>query len=165
MWLAETERKRLSEKTEKSKQLGEVVRFVITGGVCFLIELAALKIFRDVIGLGNLVSGTLNYGTLIATAIAFLISVIVNYLLCVRWVFDGAGEQGNAQRAGFLITSVIGFFLNLGLMWLFGKLFQEDLVLFRVFSFEVKMYLVSKSMATVIVMVWNYFTKRKILRR
>ena len=91
--------------------------------------------------------------------------MIVNYLMCVRWVFDGAGEQGNAQRAGFLITSVIGFFLNLGLMWLFGKLFQEDLVLFKVFSFEVKMYLVSKSMATVIVMVWNYFTKRKILRR
>ena len=101
----------------------------------------------------------------VATAIAFLISVIVNYLMCVRWVFDGAGEQGNAQRAGFLITSVIGFFLNLGLMWLFGRLFQEDLVLFRVFSFEVKMYLVSKSMATVIVMVWNYFTKRKILQK
>ena len=114
-----------SKGTEKSKRMGEVVRFVITGGVCFLIELAALKVFRDVIGLGKLVNGTLNYGTLIATAIAFLISVIVNYLMCVRWVFDGAGEQGNAQRAGFLITSVIGFFLNLGLMWLFGKLFQE----------------------------------------
>ncbi len=147
----------------KKSRLGEVIRFCITGGVCFLIELVALKILRDVLGLGKLVSGTLNYGTLIATAIAFLISVIVNYLMCVKWVFEGAGEQGNAQRAGFLITSVVGFFLNLALMWLFGQLFWEDQVLFRVFSVEIKMYLVSKAMATVIVMVWNYFTKRKII--
>ena len=142
------------EKQGGENRLKEAIRFAVSGGVCFLIEFAVLVILRDKAGLD----------TLIAAPVAFLVSVIVNYLMCVRWVFDGAGEQGNAQRAGFLITSVIGFFLNLGLMWLFGKLFQEDLVLFRVFSFEVKMYLVSKSMATVIVMVWNYFTKRKILR-
>lgn len=154
------------EKNEtKGGRTGEVIRFVVTGGVCFLIELAALKLLRDAAGLGKLVSGTLNYGTLIATAIAFLISVAVNYLMCVRWVFEGAGEQGNAQRAGFLATSVAGFFLNLALMWLFGRLFGEDGVVLRVFSFEIRMYLVSKAMATVIVMIWNYITKRRILKR
>ncbi len=151
---------------EKPKgRLGEVIRFVVTGGVCFLIELAALKLFRDVIGLEKLNADGGNLGTVLATAIAFLISVIVNYILCVKWVFEGAGEQGNAQRVGFLITSVIGLFLNMGLMWLFGRLFGEDRVLFQVFSFEVKMYLISKSIATVLVMIWNYFTKKWILRR
>ena len=144
----------MSEET-KNKRLWEVIRFCITGGVCFLIELAALILLRDKAGLD----------TLIATPIAFLVSVIVNYLMCIRWVFDGAGEQGNAQRAGFLITSVIGLALNELLMWLFRLIFGEDTVVVQVFSFAVTMYMVNKTMATVIVMIWNYFTKRWILRR
>ena len=147
------------------RRMKEVVRFAVTGGVCFLIEIAALRLFRDVIGLEKLNSGNANYGTVLAAAIAFLISVVFNYLLCVRWVFEGAGEQGNARRAGFLITSVIGLFLNMGLMALFGRLFGEDAVLFRMFSLEIRMYMVSKAMATVIVMIWNYFTKRWILKK
>ena len=133
----------------------EIIRFAVSGGVCFLIELAALILLRDKAGLD----------TLIATPIAFLISVIVNYLMCIRWVFDGAGEQGNAQRAGFLITSVIGLALNELLMWLFRLIFGEDTVVVQVFSFAVTMYMVNKTMATVIVMIWNYFTKRWILQK
>ena len=145
----------MSEKTDKNKRLWEVIRFAITGGVCFLIELAALILLRDTAGLD----------TLVATPIAFLISVIVNYLMCIRWVFDGAGEQGNAQRAGFLITSVIGLALNELLMWLFRLIFGEDTVVVQVFSFAVTMYMVNKTMATVLVMIWNYFTKRWILNK
>ena len=131
--------------SEKKSRIGEVIRFCITGGVCFLIELAALILLRDTAGLD----------TLIATPIAFLISVIVNYLMCIRWVFDGAGEQGNAQRVGFLITSVIGLVLNELLMWVFRMVFGEDTVVLQVFSFAVTMYMVNKTLATVIVMVWN----------
>lgn len=140
---------------KKENRLGEVIRFVITGGVCFLIELAALILLRDKAGLD----------TLIATPIAFTISVIVNYLLCVKWVFDGAGEQGNKQKIGFVVTSVMGLLLNELLMWLFRIIFGEDTVLLTVFSFAVTMYMVNKTMATVIVMIWNYFTKRWILKK
>ena len=139
----------------KNKRLGEVIRFVITGGVCFLIELVALILLRDKAGLD----------TLVAVPIAFLVSVIVNYLMCVRWVFDGAGEQGSAQRVGFLVTSVAGLLLNELLMWLFRMAFGEDTVVVWVFSFAVTMYMVNKTIATFIVMVWNYFTKRWILKK
>lgn len=140
---------------EKKSRSGEILRFVITGGICFLIELGVLVLLRDTAGLD----------TLIAVPIAFLVSVVVNYLLCVRWVFEGAGDQGNAQRAGFLITSLIGLLLNELLMWLFRVAFGEDTVIFTVFSFAVSMYMVNKTLATVIVMIWNYFTKRWILRK
>ena len=133
----------------------EVVRFVITGGVCFLIEFAALVALRDGAGLD----------TLIATPIAFLISVIVNYVMCVKWVFDGAGEQGNAQRAGFLVTSAVGLGLNELLMLLFRAAFGENTPVVTVAGFTVTMYMVNKMMATVIVMIWNYVTKRWILKR
>ena len=139
----------------KSKCFGEVIRFGISGGVCFLIELVALILLRDTVGLD----------TLIAAPIAFLISVIINYLMCIKWVFDGAGEQGNKQKIGFLVTSVMGLLLNELLMWLFRMCFGEDTVVLTVFSFAVTMYMVNKCLATVIVMVWNYFTKRWILKK
>ena len=135
--------------------LMEGLRFVITGGVCFLIEFAALVLLRDTCGLD----------TLAAVPIAFLISVVFNYLLCVKWVFPGAGEQDRAAKTGFLVTSVMGLLLNEGLMWLFRRLFGEDSVVLTVFGFTVTMYMVNKALATLIVMIWNYITKRWILRK
>ena len=144
-----------NEESRNHDRMKEVIRFVITGGVCFLIEFAALVALRDGVGLD----------TLIATPIAFLISVIVNYLMCVGWVFDGAGKQGSAQRAGFLVTSAVGLGLNELLMLLFRAIFGEDTPVLTVFGFTVTMYMVNKVMATIIVMVWNYFTKKWILSR
>ena len=137
------------------KRTGEVIRFVITGGACFLIELAALVLLRDKVGLD----------TLVATPIAFLLSVAVNYALCVRWVFAGTGGRKALAKLGFLVTSVMGLVLNEGLMWLFRGLFGEDAVVCRVFAFTVTMVMLNKALATLIVMIWNYFTKRYILNR
>lgn len=139
----------------KNARLMETLRFAVTGGVCFLVELVCLILLRDGCGLD----------TLIATPIAFLISVAVNYLLCVVWVFKGARDQGAAAKAGFLITSVMGLLLNEGLMLLFRKLFGEDHILLTVFGFTLTMYMLNKAMATLLVMIWNYFTKRAILQR
>ncbi|MBR4333514.1 MAG: GtrA family protein [Clostridia bacterium] len=139
----------------KKNGLMEGLRFIVTGGVCFLVELAALVLLRDTCGLD----------TLIAVPIAFLIAVILNYLLCVKWVFSGAGDQGNAAKAGFLVTSVMGLFLNELLMLVFRGVFGEDAVLFTLFGFTVTMYMFNKTLSTAIVMVWNYFTKRAILKK
>ena len=138
-----------------NEKIKETLRFVITGGFCFLVEFVCLVLLRDTVGLD----------TLIATPIAFLISVAVNYLLCVRWVFTGAKDQNAAGKAGFLITSVMGLLLNELLMLLFRVIFGEDAVILSIFSFTVTMYMVNKALATLIVMVWNYFTKRAILQK
>ena len=137
------------------KKLTEIIRFAISGGVCFLIEFALLVLLRDTCGLD----------TLVATPIAFTVSVIVNYLFCVKWVFPDAGKQGNKARIAFFISSIMGLFLNEGLMWLFRVLFGEDAVVITVFGFAVTMYMVNKVLATLIVMVWNYITKRYILKK
>ena len=140
---------------KKANRLGEALRFVITGGLCFLIEFAALIGLRDGIGLD----------TLVATPLAFLISVIVNYAMCVRWVFPAAGEQRNAARLGFLLTSLMGLALNEGLMMLFRAAFGENGILLTVGGFSLAQYMMNKALATLIVMIWNYFTKRWILYR
>ena len=144
-----------SDETRRLGGILEAARFVITGGVWFAVEFVFLVLFRDGFGLD----------TLVATPLAFLISVALNYLLCVKWVFHAAGKNRHGAQAGFLLTSVIGLFLNEGLMLLFRVLFGEDAVVFTVFSFTVTMYMVNKTLATLIVMVWNYFTKRMILKK
>ncbi len=136
-------------------RLKEVFKFALTGGVCFLIEYAALVILKE----------WLHIPVVAATPIAFLISVVFNYLLCVKWVFSGAKEGSRAAQMGFLITSVMGLFLNWAIMWALTALFGEDALLFALFGVEVKVYMVNKVVATGLVMVWNYFTKRYVLRK
>ena len=139
----------------KKSGLMEGLRFIISGGVCFLLEMAILVLLRDTCGLD----------TLLAVPIAFLIAVLLNYLLCVKWVFSGAGEQGNSAKAAFLITSVMGLLLNELFMLIFRGAFGEDAVLFTLFGFSVTMYMFNKTLSTAIVMVWNYITKRAILKK
>jgi len=136
------------------KRISEMIRFALTGGICFLVEFVCLVALKEELGLD----------TLIATPIAFLISVAVNYLMCVKWVWPDAKDKGNTARLGFLITSVIGLFLNEGLMLLFRIAFGEEQVLISIAGYGVSMYMVNKVAATLLVMIWNYFTKKAILK-
>ena len=68
-----------------SRRLTEIIKFVFTGGVCFLIEYAALIVLKE----------WLRLPVVAATPIAFLVSVVFNYLLCVKWVFTGAQDGGS----------------------------------------------------------------------
>ncbi|MBQ3157334.1 MAG: GtrA family protein [Clostridia bacterium] len=138
-----------------NSKMKEMIKFVLTGGVCFLIEYAALVILKE----------WLHLPVVAATPIAFLISVVFNYLLCVKWVFEGAKEGSRAAQLGFVITSVMGLFLNWLIMWALTALLGEDTLLFTLLGIEVKVYMLNKVIATALVMVWNYFTKRYVLRR
>ena len=140
---------------QKKSRAAEIIRFALTGGVCFVVELAVLILLK----------GRFGVDTLIATPIAFLISVILNYLLCVIWVFRGAKNRGAGAKAGFLITSVIGLGLNEALMLLFRMLLGEDAVILTLGTRVVNMYVLNKCLATLIVMIWNYFSKRAVLYR
>ena len=143
------------KQTQKeSSRLGEVIRFAVSGGVCALIEMGVLWLLVDKV----------HMDTIPGTAIAFLVSVAVNYLMCMAWVFKGAKDGGLSAKLGFAVTSGIGFFLNLLLMWIFKNALGEDRLLLTVFRFEVRMYLLNKAIATLLVMVWNYFTKKAILQ-
>ena len=136
-------------------RLKEILKFAFTGGVCFVIEYAALILLKEL----------LHIPVVAATPIAFLISVVFNYLLCVKWVFSGAQEGSKKAQLGFLITSVMGLLLNWVIMWALTSLFGEDALLFALFGIEIKVYMLNKVIATGLVMVWNYFTKRYVLKK
>ncbi len=141
-------------KESQKRRLDEVIRFVVTGGVCFLIEQAVLSLLKELFQLD------VNYGT----PIAFLLSVVANYLLCVKWVFPNADGSGGKTKLGFVLTSGIGFFLNWGIMALFTLWLGQDTVLLTIFDIQFKIYHLNKTIATLLVMVWNYFSKRFVLK-
>lgn len=122
-------------------QLAELFRFAFTGGVCFLVEFLALTLLVELF----------HTPVLIATAIAFLIAVAVNYVLCIKWVFTGAKDGGAGVKVTFLITSGMGFALNELLMWLLNIVLGVH-------------YMIAKVISTLLVMIWNYFTKRLVLK-
>lgn len=123
-------------------QFAELFRFAFSGGVCFLVEFIALTILVELFRLP----------VLVATAIAFILSVIVNYIMCIKWVFTGAEDGGAGVKASFFLTSVMGFGLNELFMWLFNILLGIH-------------YMIAKVVSTLLVMIWNYFTKRLVLKR
>jgi putative flippase GtrA len=80
-------------------------------------------------------------------------------------VFKGARNTDAAAKAGFLITSLIGLGLNELLMLLFRLTLGEETVILSPGGKDIKMYVLNKCLATLIVMIWNYFSKRAVLYR
>lgn len=139
---------------KRAAQVREIIRFLLTGIVCFAVEFVLLVMLKELFRID----------TLIATPIAFLGSVTVNYLMCIAWVFEGTKNSGRTTQLGFMITSVMGLLFNELFMLVFRLIFGEGTVLFTIFGFAVSMYMVNKALATLLVMVWNYFTKRAMLQ-
>lgn len=67
----------LMKKLPPAERFHEILRFLIVGGGCFLLEYVLLYMLTEFAGIPYLTS----------SAIAFLISLLVNYLLCVMVVF------------------------------------------------------------------------------
>lgn len=119
----------------------ELLRFVFTGGISFLIDYSTMVVFKEIIGVDYL----------LASIIGFTVSVIVNYFMCILWVFENANKGDKKTVIVFVGSSVIGLGLTALLMWVFVDL----LGLF---------YMIAKVIVTAIVMVWNYFAKKKAVQ-
>ena len=126
------------KKILDKEQIMEIIRFVITGGISFVVDYGVFFVLDKVLQINYLVS----------TGISFTLSVIVNYLLCIMWVFNKADKNNKKTLFVFVSTSVIGLFLNMFFMWiLVSKMHILDLI--------------AKIIATGLVMIWNYVTKKK----
>ena len=76
----------------RGERLFEVARFCFVGGMCFLIDYGLLFVCTEYGGIPYLWS----------SGISFSVSVLVNYWLCLAYVFRGAGQQSRRQRVLFL---------------------------------------------------------------
>lgn len=122
------------------KLLSQLFRFGLVGGLCFLIDYGLLTALTELLHVHYLLSG----------AVSFSISVTVNYLLSMRFVFESRENVSRLwEEVTFVALSVVGLGINQLLMW-----FGTELLGIH--------YLITKLAATAIVMVYN-FVSRKIL--
>ena len=125
------------------KLFKQIIRFGIVGFLCFFIEYGILVFLTEVAGV--------NY--LISNACGFSVSVLVNYILSIIFVFDAdKGRNKFKEFIVFLLFSIGGLGINQFVMW-----FAVEILGIH--------YMLSKIGATAIVMVYNFITRKLFIEK
>ena len=121
----------------------QLIKFGFVGGICFVIDYGVMVLLTEVAGMEYLLS----------CGISFTVSVIANYLLSMKFVFERKETlDRRVEFIIFVIMSVIGLGLTELLMWVFVD--KADIH-----------YMISKIVVTAIVMVYNFVTRKLFLEK
>ncbi len=119
----------------------QIFKFSIVGVAATLIDFIFLYIFKEFFNLPVIISNTLS----------FCISVVYNYWASVHWVFNVDESKDKKKNfITFIIFSIIGLGINDLIMWLM----INKLSIY---------YMLSKIVATLIVMIFNFITRKLFL--
>ena len=124
------------------KLLEQVLKFGAVGIIAFIIDYGTLIILTEVLNIHYLVSSFISFST----------STIFNFVASIKWVFDTNGKGSLKTFLTFIIFSVIGLGLN------------QVIMVLGVESVGVH-YTITKIVATSIVMVFNFITRKLFLER
>lgn len=116
-------------------------KFGLVGTLCFCIDYGLMVVLTE--------TGILSY--FVASGVSFTVSVVVNYILSMRFVFKGKDELSKLQEmAIFLALSLVGLALNQMIMWIAVEFFKM-------------FYALAKILATMIVTTYNFISRKVFL--
>ena len=118
----------------------QLIKFAIVGVIAAFVDVGVLVVLKEF----------LNIDVLIASAISFCVSVTVNYVLSMSFVFKSKKQSKVKEFIIFVCLSVGGLGLNQLILWV-GV------------NFTSIYYLIIKFMAMVIVPVYNFITRKIFL--
>ena len=120
----------------------QILKFGVVGTLAFVIDYGLLYALTEF--------GHIYY--LVSSIISFSVSVIFNYILSIKWVFDVQKKQGVKEFITFIVLSVIGLIINSVLMYVMVDLMNIH-------------YMIAKIVATIIVMVYNFITRKIFIEK
>ena len=116
----------------------QLFRYVFVGGTAFIVDFFFLYFFSDICGIYYLISAVLS----------FIISVLVNYIMSTKWVFNQDNIENKVLEFNlFILISTIGLVFTEILLYFF-----TDIVGLY--------YLISKIDSAIIVLFWNFLARR-----
>ncbi len=125
------------------KLIEQIMRFGVVGVVCFLIDYGLMILLTEGFGMKYLIS----------SGVSFCVSVVVNYILSLKFVFDTGHSKNNAvEFVIFVALSVVGLGINQILMWVCVEKAGIH-------------YMISKIGVTGVVMVYNFVTRKVVLEK
>ena len=125
------------------KLIIQIIKFGFVGFLCFFIDYGIMVFLTEAL--------KINY--LISSGCSFSVSVIVNYILSIKFVFDADRDANKVKQfLVFLFFSIGGLIINQIVMWV-----AVDLL--GIF------YMISKIGATAIVMVYNFITRKLFIEK
>jgi len=122
------------------KLINQFIKFGFVGVAAAIIDFGLLTILTEFFDIYYLISA----------AISFIVSTIFNYVASMTFVFESKYGKGQRHKEAmiFVALSVVGLILNQVMMWFFVDITNIY-------------YIFAKVLATIIVMIWN-FVSRKI---
>ena len=106
-------------KIKNNKLLMQIIKFLVVGGIAFIIDYLLLIVCKEVF----------NIDVLISAAIAFSISVIFNYIFSILWVFSvDKNKSSSSQFVIFFVLSVIGLIITEIIMWIGTSLLNQNFI-------------------------------------
>ena len=113
-------------------------RYIFVGSTAFIVDFSFLYIFTTYFHIYYLISAVL----------AFLIAVLINYIMSIKWVFNQDKINNKVIEFNlFILISTVGLIFTEILLYAF-----TDLLGFY--------YLISKVIASIIVLAWNFIARR-----
>lgn len=134
----------------------QILKFGVVGFLCFLID------FGITVGLANIFG--VHY--LISKFLGFVISAVVNYLLSIKFVFTQKKEMNkNKEFIGFIVLSAIGLLINEIVMFVCIDVIYKHTAFLQEMISDEWMVSISSIIATGIVMVYNFISRKIFLER
>lgn len=118
----------------------QLIKFGIVGIIATFVDVGVLVVLKEL----------LHIDILLASAISFCVSVTVNYILSMSFVFKAKKQSKLREFVIFVFLSIGGLCLNQFILWIGVK-------------FTSIYYLTVKLLAMVIVPIYNFITRKIFL--
>lgn len=126
------------------KLIEQFLKFGVVGTIAFCIDYGVLMLLSQTFGVDPVLSA----------AVSFCVSVVFNYMASMRYVFTHRADMSRSREfAVFIVLSAVGLVINEACM----------AAGVAVLGTSALMVTVTKLFATAVVMVWNFFSRKKWL--
>ena len=140
---SELKKKNISLNKQQEELMIQIFKFIVVGGIATVIDWIIYFVLYHFIKIEPI----------IANIISFAVSVVYNYWASCKYVFKVNKEKSRTRQfVEFIVFAVIGLLINEVIIWGLHNELEWNAMLVKI-------------IATAIVMVFNFVTRKKFLEK